>query len=94
MMIRHILLIAMIISYSFPIMYVYRLFLTKDTLSDIICNEECKNDILFFMVIMSIFTIMYEYLRKDVESIIYISIIRSKLARPMRNRRLKSDGSV
>ena len=75
MMIRHILLIAMFISYSFPIMYVYNQFLTKDTLSDIICNEECKNDIIFFMVIMSIFTILYEFIRNDVESIIYISII-------------------
>ena len=74
-MIRHILLLAMAISYSFPIMYVYNAFLTKDTLSDIICNEECKNNILFFMVIMSIFTILYEFIRNDIESIIYISII-------------------
>lgn len=74
-MIKHILLIAMFISYSFPILYVYSLFSIKDTLSDIICNEECKNDILFFMAMMSFFTIMYEYLRKDTESIIYISIV-------------------
>jgi hypothetical protein len=74
-MLKHVLLIAMFISYSFPIMYVYNQFLTEDTLSDIICNEECKNDILFFMIIMSIFTIIYEIIRNDIESIIYISII-------------------
>jgi hypothetical protein len=75
MMIRHILLIAMFILYSIMIIYVYNQFVTKNTLSDIICNEECKNDILFFMFIMSIFTILYEIIRNDIESIIYILII-------------------
>ena len=74
-MINHILLGIMLIFYSIPIIYVYNMFQTKDTLSDIICNDECKKYILICMSIMSIFTIIYEILRNDIESILYISII-------------------
>jgi hypothetical protein len=74
-MIKHILLGIMLILYSIPIIYVYNMFQTKDTLSDIICNDECKNYILFCMSIMSFFTIIYEFLRNDIYSILYIFIL-------------------
>lgn len=74
-MIKHILLGIMLILYSIPIIYVYNMFQTKDTLSDIICNDECKKYILFCMSIMSFFTIIYEFLRNDMESIFYIFIL-------------------
>jgi hypothetical protein len=74
-MLKHILLIAMFISYSIPIIYVYHQFEIDTTLSDIICDDSCKYNILFYMMIMGIFTILYEIQRNDIESIFYISII-------------------
>lgn len=65
----------MLISYTMPIIYVIRQFQTDTTLSDIICDETCNNTILFYMTIMGIFTILYEIQRKDMESIVYISIL-------------------
>ena len=73
---NHVLLLGMLISYAIPILYVQTKFQTDTTLSDIICDETCKNTILFFMIIMGIFTILYETIhRKDTESIVYISIL-------------------
>lgn len=74
-MLKHILLIAMFISYSIPIIYVYNQFEINTTLSDIICDDSCKYTILFYMMIMGFFTILYEMQRNDTESIFYISII-------------------
>jgi len=75
MLIQHVLLLGMLISYSLPIYYVYTQFQTDTTLSDIICDETCKYTILFYMGIMGFFTILYEIQRNDMESIAYISII-------------------
>lgn len=72
---NHVLLLGMLISYTIPIVYVITQFQTDTTLSDIICDETCKNTILFYMSIMGIFTILYEIQRKDIESIVYISIV-------------------
>jgi hypothetical protein len=75
MILQNILLLGMLISYSIPIIYVYSQFKTDTTLSDIICDDKCKNIIFTFMIIMGIFTFLYELYRNDTESIIYISII-------------------
>lgn len=75
MWIHHVLLFAMIISYSIPIIYVYQKFQANTTLSDIICDTSCKNTILYSMCLMGFFTILYELQRNDIESIIYIIII-------------------
>jgi len=72
---NHVLLLGMLISYAMPIIYVIRQFQTDTTLSDIICDETCNQTILFYMTIMGIFTILYEIQRKDIESIVYISIL-------------------
>jgi len=73
---NHVLLLGMLISYAIPIIYVQTKFQTDTTLSDIICDETCKNTILFYMGIMGVFTILYETIhRKDIESTIYISIL-------------------
>jgi hypothetical protein len=75
-MLHHFLLLGMLISYTAPIIYVIRQFNLNTTLSDIICDEKCKNHILFYMIIMGVFTIFYESIhRKDMESIVYISIL-------------------
>ena len=76
-MLHHFLLLGMLISYAIPIIYVQTKFQTNTTLSDIICDETCKNTILFYMTIMGIFTILYETIHrsKDIESRIYISIL-------------------
>jgi len=74
-MIHHVLLLTMIISYTIPILYVYNRFQPNNTLSDIICDQSCKNTILYSMCVMGIFTFLYEIQRKDIESILYIVII-------------------
>lgn len=72
MLLQNILLLCMLITYSIPIYYVYTEFKTDTTLSDIICK---KDNILFYMIIMGIFTILYEIQRNDIESIFYITTI-------------------
>jgi hypothetical protein len=84
-MIHHALLVAMIISYSIPIIYVYQKFQSNITLSDIICDTSCKNTILYSMFIMGFFTILYELQRKDIESNIYILIILFSIYRLLEN---------
>lgn len=73
-MLHHVLLLGMLISYTIPIIYVQTKFQTDTTLSDIICKE---NNILFYMTIMGVFTVLYETIHrnKDIESITYISIL-------------------
>jgi hypothetical protein len=84
-MIHHVLLFAMIISYSIPIIYVYQKFQANTTLSDIICDESCKNTILYSMFVMGFFNILYELQRNDIESIIYILIILFSIYRLLEN---------
>ena len=74
-MLHHLLLLGMLIAYSLPIYYVYTQFKTNTTLSDIICDETCKYNIIFYMMIMGGFTVLYEIQRNDFESIFYITTI-------------------
>ena len=72
MLIQNLLLLCMLITYSLPIYYVYTEFKIDTTLSDLICK---KDNIIFYMILMGIFTILYEIQRNDVESIFYIITI-------------------
>ena len=72
---RNILLTLMIICYLFPMYYVYYNFTNNNSVSNIICDEKCKQNILIFMVLMGIATILYEIERKDIYSQILILIL-------------------
>ena len=57
---KNILLILMLITYAIPIIYISCEYNNNPTISNIITSDKCKYKILFFMIIMSIFTILYE----------------------------------
>ena len=62
---RNILLGLMIMVYLIPIIYVYYYFKDNKSVSSIICDDKCRGNILFFMGIMGLITIIYELERKD-----------------------------
>ena len=66
------LLLFMISCYLVPIILVYYNYNSNTSVSNIICNENNKNIILFFMLLMGIGTILYEFERDDNISIILI----------------------
>lgn len=63
------LLIMMLLSYSIPIIYVYLNYSEKnESVSSIIGSDKCQRYILAGMIIMGIFTILYELNRKCISS--------------------------
>jgi len=72
---KHILLFLMILFYLTPIFYVYYYYNANNSVSSIICNENCKYIILFFMVCMGIATICYELKRNDYCSLSIICLL-------------------
>jgi hypothetical protein len=72
---KHVLLLFMIICYALPIYYVYYYYQSNHSVSNIICNQDCKHTILFFMLLMGIGTILYEVERNDLHSIILICLL-------------------
>ena len=69
------LLFLMVSFYLIPIIYVYMYYDDNPSISNIISNDDSKYIILFFMILMGITTILYEYKRIDTYSIIIISIL-------------------
>jgi hypothetical protein len=69
------LLFLMLSFYLIPIIYVYMYYDDNPSISNIISNDDSKYIILFFMILMGITTILYEYKRIDTYSIIIISIL-------------------
>ena len=69
------LLLLMICFYLIPIFYVYINYKLNNTLSSIICNNNCKKYVLFFMFLMGITIILYEYKRNDICSLIMLFIL-------------------
>jgi hypothetical protein len=68
-------LLFMIICYLLPILYVYYNYNSNGSISNIICDNNCKYYILFFMFLMGIGTLLYEVERNDVYSLIFISLL-------------------
>ena len=66
------LLLFMIICYLLPISYVYYTYNSNSSVSNIICANDCKHYILFFMFLMGVGTILYELERNDIYSIAII----------------------
>ena len=72
---KNYLLIFMIFCYSIPIFLVCSNYKCNNSVSNIICDKNCKYIILFSMILMGIGTIYYEIVRADIYSIILISFI-------------------
>lgn len=68
------LLFVMIVCYIIPIYYVYY-YNCNNSISSIICDDECKYIILYFMIFMGIFTFLYELERNDTVSIVFITLL-------------------
>ena len=69
----------MLFSYLLPILFVFYNYNSNNSVSNIICNNNCRNYILFFMFLMGIGTLLYEYERNDFYSQIIIFILLSGL---------------
>jgi hypothetical protein len=67
----------MLLCYLSPILIVYYNYTSNNSVSNIICNDNCKHYILFFMVLMGIGTILYELERNDIYSqiLMYLLVI-------------------
>jgi len=65
----------MIICYLLPILFVYYSYNSNNSVSNIICNNSCKNYILFFMFLMGVGTLLYELERNDTYSQIIICVL-------------------
>jgi hypothetical protein len=72
---KNVLLSFMIFCYILPILFVYFNYDSNNSVSNIICNDNCKNYILFFMFLMGIATLLYELERGDVYSQIIIFVL-------------------
>ena len=72
---KHSLLCLMIFCYIIPILYVCFYYQSNHSVSNIICNVNYKTCILCFMILMGLFTILYEVERNDFVSILSISIL-------------------
>ena len=72
---KHVLLLFMIVCYTLPIYYVYYYYQSNHSVSNIICNQDYKYTILFFMLLMGIGTILYEVERNDIYSITLICLL-------------------
>ena len=72
---KNLLLSFMLFSYLLPILFVYYNYNSNNSLSNIICNTNSRNYILFFMFLMGIGTLLYEYERNDRITQIIICIL-------------------
>jgi hypothetical protein len=65
----------MLVFYLISILYIYYYYDYNKSISNLICNEDYKKIILFFMLLMGICTLLYEIERCDTISIFLISIM-------------------
>jgi hypothetical protein len=71
-MIRHLILFGMISTYAYTIYNVYNHYTLRDeSISSILKKDEC--DVFESMMVMGFFAMCYEYIRKDLVSLISIS---------------------
>lgn len=69
---HNILLLCMITTFLFLVAYIYCNYCKNPSISNIITSDDCKYIILVGMIIMNIFTILYEIDRKDNISLLII----------------------
>ena len=65
----------MIGCYVFPILMVCYQYQSNPSVCNIICDETCKHSILFFMGLMGVGTLLYEWERNDRYSQVCIGIL-------------------
>ena len=70
-----ILLLLMFITYLFLIISVYTKYKNNPTISSIICDNQNKYDIFFYMIIMTCFTFLYELNRGETSLICILLIL-------------------
>jgi len=68
-------LLFMLLCYLIVIILVYNFYNNSCSISNIICNDECKNIILLFLLLMGIGAILYEIERDDKISLILIILL-------------------
>ena len=75
--ISNFLLLMMLVSYSLPIAYIcfYYSCQKNNSVSSVICSEQCQSHILLGMILMGIFTVLYELNRGCNLSVCFIVII-------------------
>ena len=72
---KNFLLLFIILCYLSPIMFVFYNYTSNNSVSNIICDENCKHYILFCMILMGIGTLLYELERNDKYSQIIIDLL-------------------
>jgi len=72
---KNLLLSFMLLCYLSPILMVYYNYTSNNSVSNIICNNNCKHYILFFMFLMGIGTMLYELERNDMCSRIFMFLL-------------------
>ena len=72
---KNTLLLSMLLCYLFPITLVCRNYKCNNSVSNILCDNNCRNFILFFMGLMGIATMLYEFERNDIYSQILVFMI-------------------
>lgn len=72
---KNLLLLFMVICYVLPIYYVLNNYNSNNSVSNIICDDNDKYYILFFMFLMGIGTVLYEFERNDIYSQIFIYLL-------------------
>ena len=72
---KNLLLSFMLLCYLLPISFVYYNYNSNNSVSNIICNDNCKIYIFIFMFLMGIGTLLYEFERNDIYSQIIICVL-------------------
>lgn len=70
---KNFLLIGIIFSYLYPIYYIYNNFKSNKSISNIICDKNCKYIILKYLMYMCFFLLLYEVKRNEYFSSIIIA---------------------
>ena len=55
----------MILSYSFILLYIYSNYNRNTSISGILCDDKCKFNIIKLLGIFGVFTLCYEFVKKD-----------------------------
>jgi len=69
---RHNLLLCMITTFLFLVAYIFYNYCKNQSISNIITSDDCKYIIFVGIIVMNIFTILYELERKDDISLVII----------------------